>query len=69
MPIYKATLTLLQATNYNNKTHSLPRRFNPRPVHVRSAVHKVALGAEFVSENISAFPSDYLSPSGSYPCL
>jgi len=43
MPIYKTIVVLLQAINYNNKTHSLPRRFNPRLVHVRSAVYKVAL--------------------------
>jgi hypothetical protein len=62
-PIYKATVTLLQVINYNYKTHSLPRRFNPRPVHVRSAVYLVVLGAEFVSENISVFPSAYPSPT------
>jgi hypothetical protein len=62
-PIYKANVTILQVINCNNKTHSLPRWFNPRSVHVRSAVYKVVLGAEFVSENISGFPSAHPSPT------
>ena len=58
-----STVTLLQAIKHNNKTHSLPRRFNPKPLHVWAAVYKAALGVDFVSENISAFPSDYPPPT------